>query len=329
MGGLFWMGSCTSPAGDDGAAFEGNAAVSIQYDYGPFGEVLRSTGSMAKTNPFRFSTKYQDDETDLLYYGHRYEKDGRWLTRDQLSELGFRAIHSKMGRNHSSVDARASDGGLYCFVRNNPLNAVDPYGLAYNCQSATVYIFLNASQEAFDAGGMLAELRVVVPEQLGVYWKVFQGNLPPGSHLGFQGGIWPGVNCSCLYFVQANVSPATVRVGHTTLPIFDLWGSGSSWVANAYPNLFRWDFDDNKDYLPDNWQNRSSGAGWQKTSGFIMAHEVVHAIGGRHTRPHPRNLMSPSGDWNWLNFDIVPVAVSTSLEVRDLLLRWYPGNVTN
>ena len=33
---------------------------------GPFGEVLRATGPMAKTNPFRFSTKYQDDETDLL-----------------------------------------------------------------------------------------------------------------------------------------------------------------------------------------------------------------------------------------------------------------------
>jgi RHS repeat-associated protein len=29
---------------------------------------------MAKVNPFRFSTKYQDDETDLLYYGHRYYK---------------------------------------------------------------------------------------------------------------------------------------------------------------------------------------------------------------------------------------------------------------
>jgi RHS repeat-associated protein len=27
---------------------------------------------MGKANPFRFSTKYQDDETDLLYYGRRY-----------------------------------------------------------------------------------------------------------------------------------------------------------------------------------------------------------------------------------------------------------------
>ena len=36
---------------------------------------------MAKANPFRFSTKYQDDETDLLYYGYRYydASKGRWL----------------------------------------------------------------------------------------------------------------------------------------------------------------------------------------------------------------------------------------------------------
>ena len=36
---------------------------SVQYEYGPFGEVIRATGPMAKENPFRFSTKYQDEET--------------------------------------------------------------------------------------------------------------------------------------------------------------------------------------------------------------------------------------------------------------------------
>jgi hypothetical protein len=41
-------------------------------DYGPFGELIRATGPMAKVNPFRFSTKYDDDESDLVYYGYRY-----------------------------------------------------------------------------------------------------------------------------------------------------------------------------------------------------------------------------------------------------------------
>jgi RHS repeat-associated protein len=46
---------------------------------------------MAKVNPIRFSTKYQDDENDLLYYGYRYYKasTGTWVSRDPLDEPGL------------------------------------------------------------------------------------------------------------------------------------------------------------------------------------------------------------------------------------------------
>jgi RHS repeat-associated protein len=64
-----------------------SGTTSAEYGYGPFGEVLRATGLMARANPLRFSTKYQDDETDLLYYGYRYyaSSTGRWLSRDPAS----------------------------------------------------------------------------------------------------------------------------------------------------------------------------------------------------------------------------------------------------
>ena len=39
-----------------------NGTVVARYEYGPFGELIRASGPMAKNNPFRFSTKYQDDE---------------------------------------------------------------------------------------------------------------------------------------------------------------------------------------------------------------------------------------------------------------------------
>ncbi len=44
----------------------------------------------ARANLFRFSSKYQDHETDLMYYGYRYYAVGfgRWLTKDPLSEPG-------------------------------------------------------------------------------------------------------------------------------------------------------------------------------------------------------------------------------------------------
>jgi RHS repeat-associated protein len=78
---------------------------------GPFGELVRKTGDLADINPFRFSTKYQDGETDLLYYGYRYynASTGRWLSRDPIGERG--------GLN------------LYEFVGNEPSNGVDPLGL--------------------------------------------------------------------------------------------------------------------------------------------------------------------------------------------------------
>jgi RHS repeat-associated protein len=85
-------------------------ALLTQYEYGPFGEPIRVSGALAKTNPFRFSTKYQDDETDLLYYGYRYygPSAGRWTSRDPIGE-----------------DAEAN---LYAFVANSPLSQVDLLG---------------------------------------------------------------------------------------------------------------------------------------------------------------------------------------------------------
>jgi RHS repeat-associated protein len=77
---------------------------------GPFGEVIRATGPLAKANPFRFSTKYQDDETDLLYYGFRYynASTGRWSSRDPAEQQGA--------------------GNLYGFARNDPCGAFDRDG---------------------------------------------------------------------------------------------------------------------------------------------------------------------------------------------------------
>ncbi len=89
-----------------------NGTVAATYEYGPFGEVLSATGPAATDNPFRFSTRYTDPETGLILYPRRpYSPTlGRWLSRDPIEEQG--------GLN------------LYGFVDNNPINAVDPLGLA-------------------------------------------------------------------------------------------------------------------------------------------------------------------------------------------------------
>ncbi len=103
------------------AVYDGNGNVAAlvsaadgklvaQYEYGPFGELLRTTGPMAKPNPLRFSTKYEDDGTDLLYYGYRYcsGSTGRWPSHDPAEE----------------------DAGpdLYAFLSGDALNNVDLLG---------------------------------------------------------------------------------------------------------------------------------------------------------------------------------------------------------
>jgi len=67
-----------------------DGTISAHYQYDPFGNIIDKSGSYADVNPFRFSTKYHDDETGLVYYGYRYYSPslGRWINRDPLEELG-------------------------------------------------------------------------------------------------------------------------------------------------------------------------------------------------------------------------------------------------
>jgi RHS repeat-associated protein len=105
-------------------AFDGNGNVMgyyaadtggnvVEFEYGPFGELIRATGSKKDDFNFGFSTKYQDAETGMFYYGFRYYNPvtGRWLSRDPIGENG--------GLN------------LYGMVGNNPISKWDYLGLAY------------------------------------------------------------------------------------------------------------------------------------------------------------------------------------------------------
>ena len=87
-----------------------DGTVCAQYEYLPYGEQVTATGTMAGSNPIRFSTKYRDNETGLYYYGYRYyfSDMGRWLSRDPIEEQG--------GLN------------LYGFVNNDPVNKWDLRG---------------------------------------------------------------------------------------------------------------------------------------------------------------------------------------------------------
>ena len=95
-----------------------NGAVVGQYQYDSFGNVLSKSGLVSSSNPFRFSSKYCDDESGLYYYGYRFYSPslGRWLNRDPAEEFGGIP--------------------LYAITANNSINIVDPYGLnRFDCST--------------------------------------------------------------------------------------------------------------------------------------------------------------------------------------------------
>ncbi|MDD5678390.1 MAG: hypothetical protein PHW60_10435 [Kiritimatiellae bacterium] len=83
-----------------------NGDILAHYEFSPFGETLVATGPLAKDNPFRFSTKFTDDETALLYYSYRYYSPslGRWLSRDPIED------HMLLRSGHSTSDGHEVAG---------------------------------------------------------------------------------------------------------------------------------------------------------------------------------------------------------------------------
>lgn len=121
VGGLIKVSDYTGTQIDRFAVYDGNGNVTgltsavdgsltARYEYGPFGELERASGTDARNNCIRFSSKWQDDESGYVYYGYRYYDAGvgRWLGRDPLGELG--------GKH------------LYGFNYNNPIQFYDPDG---------------------------------------------------------------------------------------------------------------------------------------------------------------------------------------------------------
>jgi len=139
VGGLLWVNNQqttydgkTVPTGVHFVAYDGNGNVAAlvnaaygttqaRYEYSPFAEPVRATGDLADANPFRFSTKWTDNESGLLYYGYRYYNPttGRSLNRDPIGE--------QPDHIQNSIEPRQQIN-LYLFVQNRPISHIDTDG---------------------------------------------------------------------------------------------------------------------------------------------------------------------------------------------------------
>ncbi|MDT8379657.1 MAG: RHS repeat-associated core domain-containing protein [Desulfotignum sp.] len=152
-----------------------DGAVKASYEYCPFGNVIRQSGDSVDDNPFRFSTRYQDDETGLLYYGYRYYSPvtGRWINRDPLNEPGNVLLRKKLSNSMPSVC------NPYEFCWNDPVNRLDPLGLFWFRQDWQTKSFVGRKNTIVPTGGRISrfiEYYVPAGYTFGQLHDMFVGN---------------------------------------------------------------------------------------------------------------------------------------------------------
>jgi RHS repeat-associated protein len=106
-------------------------AVAQRIDYDTFGKVVADTSPGFQ--PFGFGGGIYDSATGLVRFGARdYDANiGRWTAKDPIRFLG-------------------GDANLYRYVRNNPLNRVDPSGKALKDEIARAESMLDDITDTYD-----------------------------------------------------------------------------------------------------------------------------------------------------------------------------------
>jgi RHS repeat-associated protein len=119
-----------------------------RYSYDTYGKPTQQTGFR---NSFTYTGREWDKETGLYYYRARYydPMDGRFIGKDPISYMG--------GIN------------VFAYVQNNPINWIDPFGLA-RIINGMIYN---------DSGQLIGEVGLEAPNPF----------LDPVNYLGFGGGI--------------------------------------------------------------------------------------------------------------------------------------------
>lgn len=136
-----------------------DSVISAEYEYGPFGEPLRKSGTYASRNPITWSTKYSDSETDLIYYGFRYYSPsfGRWISRDPIEE---------------------GDGvNIYRFVGNSPLFGIDPDGRSVITTLRRMGNIVSTAMSMMSVVGNIAAGKMEMPNTMINRMRSFQDKL--------------------------------------------------------------------------------------------------------------------------------------------------------
>jgi RHS repeat-associated protein len=174
--------------------------VQASYTYDAYGNVSASTGTI--NNPLGYAGQYSDSESGLIYLRARYydPSTAQFVSRDP---------------------AVATTRAAYAYVHDNPLNAVDPTGMAEACLGVGISGFLGAGQSFPQAGGGFS-LGVCVGSSDGIHGFasgggfVKAGPIQIGDPNGEAYGAFAGVSPVAYYAPTANTFEDLLGPGNTT-----------------------------------------------------------------------------------------------------------------
>ena len=149
----------------------GTGTIGNTYTYDSYGRLTASTGTL--TNPFQFTGRDFDPETQLNFYRARYYDDstGRFISEDP-----------------SQFDA---GDDFYVYVKNNPLIWIDPLGLVqctYDIAAHHLHCVSNDGNQSYDTSRARSG-RGLCMNNIACVQKTNQGPIPPGNYgMGPMGG---------------------------------------------------------------------------------------------------------------------------------------------
>ena len=192
-------------------------SYSIGSEPDPFGAPVVASGNSAYENPFRFSTKYQGDESSLIYYGYRYLSPGvgRWTRRDPAQEEGGLNLHG--------------------FVLNSPAGGTDPLGLRMKPEGCTLgaqhtrYSCHSILAGTYTGAGDAVPVRAWVPtarcycemRNCSLCCDRLRDECVSGCCYTFEGSRVIARDCT--------VWSSTVEERHTSKPVSDCWLPIKTW----------------------------------------------------------------------------------------------------
>ena len=212
------------------------------YYYDAFGNILGKNGTLATTNPYRYSGGegyYTDNDSGLIHAGYRdYNPSvGRWMTEDPIGLAG--------GEN------------LYGYCGNDPVNAVDPLGLSPDCNDnddiIASYSGAGGLRKAFNAAFTQSGSDLVNQDydRLGLtqeYGKVY----PAGRDIAINvavGVATEGLGAAAEAIGAAGETTAITDAAETISDstastddiVYRVWGNGAQeWEEGAHPFGHSW-----------------------------------------------------------------------------------------